>query len=340
MFSFQHIPFLNKHLSTIDSIMENWKQYKLSVPTYGAILLSEDLKNVLLVQSFWAKSSWGFPKGKINENEDPAHCAIREVYEETGYDISKLIVPTEFIEQTFNDQYIRLYLVKNVPITTHFAPRTRKEIKCIEWFPVDFLPTSKNDIITKTNLGKNSNSFFMIIPFIKRLKKWISERGRNQSQSTTPMKRINHNNSPMATTNLKNQKRQRHKSMGDIEVATKIVVPIIVASTAVKLSKQQPNTYFPQTNKYDSYIKSIKRQLFDTTTTTQAEATQTSEVLLENRKNSTTKMEKVKGQVKKVEGQKLEAGKKSLESTFNFDNYFIDSWVNFTFDREKILNVF
>lgn len=325
--------------------MENWKQYKLSVPTYGAILLSEDLKHVLLVQSFWAKSSWGFPKGKINENEEPAKCAIREVYEETGYDISNLIVPTEFIEQTFNDQYIRLYLVKNVPITTHFAPRTRKEIKCIEWFPVDFLPTTKNDIITKTNLGKNSNSFFMIIPFIKRLKKWISERGRNQSQSTTPMKRINHNNSPMITpsdrtTNLKNQKRQRHKSMGDIEMIPKVIVPIIVSSTTIKISKhqQQPNTYFPQTNKYDSYIKSIKRQLFDTTTP-QTESTQTTEVLLENRKDS-SKSEKIKGQLKKVEGQKSEFEKKSLESTFNFDNFFIDKWVNFTFDREKILNVF
>lgn len=333
---------MNQNLSNIDSIMESWKQYKLSVPTYGAILLSEDLKHVLLVQSFWAKSSWGFPKGKINENEDPAHCAIREVYEETGYDISKLIVPTEFIEQTFNDQYIRLYLVKNVPITTHFAPRTRKEIKCIEWFPVDFLPTTKNDIITKTNLGKNSNSFFMIIPFIKRLKKWISERGRNQSQSTTPMKRINHNNSPMVTptaTNLKNQKRQRHKSMGDIEMIPKVIVPIVVASTTVKVSKQQPNTYFPQTNKYDSYIKSIKRQLFDTSATPQSqpESTQT-EISIENRKNS-TKTEKVKGGLKKGEGLK-EPGKKTIESSFNFENFFIEKWVNFTFDRERILNVF
>lgn len=320
--------------------MENWKQYKLSVPTYGAILLSEDLKNVLLVQSYWAKSSWGFPKGKINENEDPAHCAIREVYEETGYDISKLIVPTEYIEQTFNDQYIRLYLVKNVPITTHFAPRTRKEIKCIEWFPVDFLPTSKNDIITKTNLGKNSNSFFMIIPFIKRLKKWILERGRNQSQSTTPMKKIIRNNSPMITpsdrtTNLKNQKRQRHKSMGDIEVIPKVTVPIIIARTTIKIGVKQPNTYFPQTNKYDSYIKSIKRQLFDTATPSQEVVIQSPEVLLENVKNS-AKTEKTKVEVKKVDGEKLEAGM----STFNFDNYFIDKWVNFTFDREKILNVF
>lgn len=51
----------------------------MSVPTYGAILISEDFNNVLLVQSYWARSSWGFPKGKVNEDEEPLHCAIREV---------------------------------------------------------------------------------------------------------------------------------------------------------------------------------------------------------------------------------------------------------------------
>lgn len=63
----------------MDKILEDWKNYKLAVPTYGAILISEDLNFCLLVQSYFAKSSWGFPKGKVNENEDPVHCATREV---------------------------------------------------------------------------------------------------------------------------------------------------------------------------------------------------------------------------------------------------------------------
>lgn len=75
----QHIPFLSLHAKNLDNILQEWKQYKMSVPTYGAILMTSDLKHVLLVQSYWAKSSWGFPKGKVNENENPLHCAIREV---------------------------------------------------------------------------------------------------------------------------------------------------------------------------------------------------------------------------------------------------------------------
>lgn len=41
--------------------------------------MSEDLNYCLLVQSYFARCSWGFPKGKINENEEPLHCAVREV---------------------------------------------------------------------------------------------------------------------------------------------------------------------------------------------------------------------------------------------------------------------
>ncbi|XP_036325620.1 uncharacterized protein LOC118738766 isoform X1 [Rhagoletis pomonella] len=173
---FQHIPFLREHLSSIDKILDDWKNYKLSVPTFGAILISEDLNFCLLVQSYFAKSSWGFPKGKVNENEDPVHCATREVFEETGYDITKLIVPNDYIEAVINYQYTRLYIVRDVSLNTQFSPRTRNEIKCCDWFPIDSLPVNKNDAISKAKLGINANSFFMIMPFVKRLKKWVHDK--------------------------------------------------------------------------------------------------------------------------------------------------------------------
>jgi mRNA-decapping enzyme subunit 2 len=59
---------------------------------------------VLLVQGYWSKSSWGFPKGKVNEEEAGHVCAVREVMEETGFDIGPYIDPGDYLEAVFNDQ--------------------------------------------------------------------------------------------------------------------------------------------------------------------------------------------------------------------------------------------
>ncbi|KQS44128.1 uncharacterized protein Dere_GG13519, isoform B [Drosophila erecta] len=225
---FQHIPFLNKHFGTVDQILDEWKNYKLSVPTYGAILVSEDHNHCLLVQSYFARNSWGFPKGKINENEDPAHCATREVYEETGFDITDLIDANDYIEAFINYQYTRLYVVRHIPMDTQFAPRTRNEIKCCDWFRIDALPVNKNDAISKAKLGKTSNSFFMIMPFVKRLKKWVNDRkagieprrrkcsGQQSPKAASP---TNMNGScKKDVAGVQNElRRQRHKSMGDLD---------------------------------------------------------------------------------------------------------------------------
>lgn len=75
----QHIPSLTHFARKIDTVLDDWRHYKQSVPTFGAILIDKSLTQVLLVQSFFARASWGFPKGKVNQDEPPMTCAIREV---------------------------------------------------------------------------------------------------------------------------------------------------------------------------------------------------------------------------------------------------------------------
>lgn len=164
---FQHIPFLKPHVQRIDAVLEEWREYKQNVPTFGAIVLNEDMTKVLLVQSYWAKNSWSFPKGKVNEDEEPLHCAIREVLEETGFDISNLIDKNEYIESVINDQVVRLYIISGVQKDTKFQPKTRKEIKNVEWFAVADLPNSKKDMTPKLKIGVGPNAFFMVVPFVK-----------------------------------------------------------------------------------------------------------------------------------------------------------------------------
>ena len=43
---FHHCPSLTGHAQEVDKILGNWKSYKMSVPTYGAIMLDPDMKYV------------------------------------------------------------------------------------------------------------------------------------------------------------------------------------------------------------------------------------------------------------------------------------------------------
>ncbi|KAG6452032.1 hypothetical protein O3G_MSEX007430 [Manduca sexta] len=196
---FQHVPQLREHVSSLDAVLDNWREYKQTVPTYGAILLDTDLTHVLLVQSYWTKASWGFPKGKVNEDEEPWKCAVREVLEETGFDISQLINKNDYIEATIHEQIVRLYIIGFIPRDTKFQPRTRNEIKACEWFPLADLPANKKDMTPKVKMGVSPNAFFMVLPFVKRMRRWVNERTSKTCNNT---------------------RRTRHKSMGDLEAST------------------------------------------------------------------------------------------------------------------------
>ncbi|XP_034512511.1 m7GpppN-mRNA hydrolase isoform X5 [Ailuropoda melanoleuca] len=155
----------------------------MGVPTYGAIILDETLENVLLVQGYLAKSGWGFPKGKVNKEEAPHDCAAREVFEETGFDIKDYICKDDYIELRINDQLARLYIIPGIPKDTKFNPKTRREIRNIEWFSIEKLPCHRNDMTPKSKLGLAPNKFFMAIPFIRPLRDWLSRRFGDSSDS-------------------------------------------------------------------------------------------------------------------------------------------------------------
>lgn len=178
---FTEFQFLNKSKQSVQTIFDNWKKYKVRVPVFGAILLDESLEKCLLVQGFHSKTSWGFPKGKINKDEGDLDCAIREVYEEVGYDITPLAHSNQFLENNIHDHQVRLYIVAGVDEFYNFKPNTRGEIKAIRWFNVSHLPTHKKDMTPKEEIGLNANNFFMIHTFIKPLRKWISDKKKSMS---------------------------------------------------------------------------------------------------------------------------------------------------------------
>jgi mRNA-decapping enzyme subunit 2 len=167
---FESCPLLQQYKDLVHEYRSEWVQYKTSVPVCGAIILNQSMDRALLVRGISSSSSWSFPRGKINRDEPTASCAIREVLEETGLDITNLIQETEYLEMTLNEQTIKLYLVvMNVhesEIT--LTPQTRGEIGAIEWLHL------KDDIL-RGNVAKKKK-FFSVIPFVRQLNSWIHNR--------------------------------------------------------------------------------------------------------------------------------------------------------------------
>ncbi|KAL9106569.1 MAG: hypothetical protein Q9227_008415 [Pyrenula ochraceoflavens] len=146
-------------------------------------MLNEAMDAVVLVKGWKKGSAWSFPRGKINKDEKDLDCAVREVDEETGYNLERAdLVKDEkdmkYFEMLIREQNLRLYVFRGVPEETYFEPKTRKEISKIEWFKLSDLPTlrkTKQQGETVESLVISANKFYNVAPFLGPLKKWISQ---------------------------------------------------------------------------------------------------------------------------------------------------------------------
>jgi mRNA-decapping enzyme subunit 2 len=159
---FNHCPLFAGMANNVDNILSYYRQYKSKIPVCGCILLTANNSKLLLVCN-WNGKSWTFPRGKVNENEENIDCAIREVYEETGFDISSYIDRDELHMIESDDGNIKLFIVSDIPEDTYFEAKTRKEISDIKFFPINGLPSDN----------------FAVKQFIKPLKQWISQQRHN-----------------------------------------------------------------------------------------------------------------------------------------------------------------
>ena len=199
---FEHCPLLHRYRKSFDEKYDQFVSYKVSIPVYGAVMLSDSCSRCVLVKGWSQRSGWyspdryrslcciwllglpthpsaaqillparrGFPKGKINKDEAALDCAVREVQEETGFDCRPYIRSEEdVLTLRVASQSINLYVARGVPESTAFVTQTRKEIREIAWFDLDEIP--------------HNNQFYMVAPFVPLLRKWI-KRSRKQSSSS------------------------------------------------------------------------------------------------------------------------------------------------------------
>ncbi|XP_072968972.1 mRNA-decapping enzyme subunit 2 [Typha angustifolia] len=161
---------LRPYIAHIDDIYKDFTNYKFRVPVSGAIILDESCERCLLVKGWKAGASWSFPRGKRSKDEEDHTCAVREVLEETGFDVSKLLKMDDYIEVVIGQQRVRLYIIAGVKGDTVFAPLTKKEISEISWHRLDELQPAGDDAMSR---GVNGLKLYMVAPFLTALKAWI-----------------------------------------------------------------------------------------------------------------------------------------------------------------------
>ncbi|KAG0460451.1 hypothetical protein HPP92_020748 [Vanilla planifolia] len=177
---------LRPYIDHIDDIYKDFTSYKFRVPVTGAMILDESYERCLLVKGWKAGASWSFPRGKKIKDEEDHTCAIREVLEETGFDVSKLLKLDDYIEVVIGQQRVRLLHYNRVKEDTVFAPQTKKEISEISWHRLDELQPAGDEA---TSRGANGLKLYMVAPFLTALKAWIAAHPPPAGQKTdTSMK--------------------------------------------------------------------------------------------------------------------------------------------------------
>ncbi|KAI5807007.1 hypothetical protein EDC01DRAFT_10082 [Geopyxis carbonaria] len=181
---FRHVPTdLISHLNLVtkaESAFADFMLYKTRVPVRGVIMLNVGMDKVVLVKGWKNGSSWSFPRGKIDQDEDDRDCAIRETYEETGYDLTGMVAEGDFVEINMREQNVKLYIAPGIPEDTYFETQTRKEISAIAWHNLCDLPGYPR----KTKFSPPPGTrFYMVAPFMKEIRKWIGSKGKTWLES-------------------------------------------------------------------------------------------------------------------------------------------------------------
>jgi ADP-ribose pyrophosphatase YjhB (NUDIX family) len=111
------------------------KQLDTKIKKAGIFIYNESSKKILLVQS--RGQMWGCPKGSIKDMEQPLNCAIREVKEETGFDIDEKYL-NDFIIINSKVQYYFLEMIedKSISVQNHVIDN---DANGIGWFNIDCL---------------------------------------------------------------------------------------------------------------------------------------------------------------------------------------------------------
>jgi 8-oxo-dGTP diphosphatase len=114
----------------------------------GVLIKNKDGK-ILIIQS--RGNRWGPPKGTAYSNEDNVECAIRELHEETGVELSRLdLIGCQMVQISHISYYI--YYGDVDTDLTHIKSMLNNDCSGIGWvYPDCLMEMVEKDVIKVTN---------------------------------------------------------------------------------------------------------------------------------------------------------------------------------------------
>ena len=170
MFAFSELLRTHNNDEKIDEVFGEFSAYKNQIPSYGCILLNPKMTKCVLVRSYKG-NSWSFPKGKVDEGEDPLDAACRETFEETGYDPTDNTRDSDFLIDFQEGKLTKLFIGVGVSEKVQFETQTRKEISEVKFHEIGSL------------LDKGSIKTYYVYPFLARLQGWIARNKKKRAKS-------------------------------------------------------------------------------------------------------------------------------------------------------------
>jgi mRNA-decapping enzyme subunit 2 len=180
---FSSVEILKPKLKGFDNNVKEFKAYKFSIPTCGAVLLNPTMDKCLMVKG-WGKhsKSLGFPKGKADANETEEECAAREVEEEIGVDIRNFIIPEDkvvFYRKRGADEFTQkntLFIIQGISEDTKFLTHTRKEIGDIVWNPISIFERGGQTLKSK---------YGSVLPVLRTIVEWVRKKRKAHPKPKT-----------------------------------------------------------------------------------------------------------------------------------------------------------
>ena len=127
----------------------------------GVLLFDSSNNSVLLVQS--AGNFFGLPKGSIEENETVSEAASREVFEETGINVSNIALQTAVKFKPYNNQTYFLIDFKQTEVDVQETEGN--DANGITWIKLDCLRNQ----ISNGNMKLNNSSKLVLKHFLNFL---------------------------------------------------------------------------------------------------------------------------------------------------------------------------